>query len=236
MNRNRVESATVLTAVALLVLALAPPPGASAQGSKVPVVSLKNFTSVAEWQLDITWHAKDEFENKDCRATVDMTATARLILKQSVKRDSWGRWHVEKVQSANLTLRGIYFNKLSKEQTEWKPAPERAADGGATFEVGVLTPGYQLTCVIAYPATSTTRLRTFDSLVSLMTADISGGLPVFLTGPLPGSGTTIHGSRVFSAIVAPFAGSGDLPMTRVGVQFVLQELAPLTPLVPTKKK
>ncbi len=74
-----------------------------------------------------------------------------------------------------------------------------------------------------------------ESLLTLLTTDISGGLPVFLTGPLPGSGTTIHGSLVVSTDVPPF-GSGAIPRTRVGVQVVLQELAPLAPLVPPKKK
>jgi hypothetical protein len=239
MKRHDVHEATVLVALVLLAVVREPDSGVSAQTDKVPVVSLKAFLSEPEWQLDITWTAKDKFENADFSANLEMTATARLILKQSDKQNDasgvWGRWHVEKSQSDNLSLSGVLVNKHNHSRTEYRSTGRPALDAGATFDVGGQTPGYQLTCGAAFPVKLTTPLiGTIDSLVTLLTTDIEGPVPVFATGPLPPRGTTIHGSLVIPMTVPPF-GPDPVPLTRVGVQFVLQPTVTLAPLVPIKK-
>ena len=241
MHRTRVGLTVAVAAVALLSLAAAPPRSALVQGSTVPVISLKNFTSVSEWQLDITWTAKDAFEDADRSATLDMTATARLFLVQSDKTDAWGRWHVEKVQSWNLSIASLLVNKNDHSRTEYKSNPAGLIDGAAIFEVGGRTPGYQLISGIAFPVMiSNPMIGPMDSIITLLTSDISGSTPVFLTGPLPAPGprpsavATIQGSVVFPMCVPPFC-SDPIPTTRVGVQFVLKEV-PLAPLVPARKK
>ncbi len=235
MDRTRVGFAAGLAALSLLSLAVAPPLPSPGQGSRVPVISLANFTSVSEWQLDITWTAKDAFENADFSATLDMAATARLYLKQADKRDDWGRWHVEKVHSANLSIAGLLVNKHDHSRTEYKNDAGRPVDGSAVFEVGGRTPGYQVNGGFAYPVKlSNPMIGTIESLVTLLTTDISRTPPVFLTGPLPASGNRISGSAVIPMVVPPF-GAEPVPQTRVGIQYVVQEV-PLAPLVPPKKK
>jgi len=237
MTRQRVTTALCQAAAVLFVFAVEPDPMASAQagaqGSKVPVSSLKTFTSVPEWVLDITWTAKDSFANADFTATMEMTATARFYLKQSDKSDAWGRWHVEKPHTANLSYSALLVNKHDKSRTEYRQSSTEPVDGGANFQVGVGA-GYQLDCEMAFPARLTNPLLgPIDTLLTLLTADISGAAPVRLGGLLPAKGTTIHGSAVFPAVVPPF-GAEPVPQTRLGIQFVLQE-DPLAPLVSPKK-
>ncbi len=234
MNRTRV-GLTAVAAVSLLTLAVAPPRRALAVGSQVPVIPLTRFTSVSEWQLDITWTAKDTFENADFSASLNMTATSRLYLEQSDKMDAWGRWHVEKVHSANLSMASLLVNKHDHSRTEYKNAAALPVDGSVIFEVGGRTPGYQLVGNFAFPVKiSNPLMGTFDSLIALQTTDISGGVPVFLTGPLPIAGTRITGSAVSPMTVPPF-GAEPVPKTRVGIQYVLEEV-PLAKLVPPRKK
>lgn len=222
-------------AAVLLVLVLVAAIGTSLTSAAVPVIPLKPFISTAMWQLDITWHAKDAWEDQDMSAKVDMTATARFVLMQSDKRDDWGRWHVEKLDSSNLSLSGLLVNKNDKSRTEFKPAPGSPADGGVTFEVGRGTPGYKLICGVAYPIKIINPLMgSMDSIATLLTTDIHAGPPVFCTGPLPASGDTISGSLVFPAPVGPFVGSTP-PNTRLGIQFVLKPYDKLAPLTPMKK-
>lgn len=221
-----VVGASVLAALGLIVTVTMSPTAAA-----VPVISLKPFINTAMWQLDITWHAKDAWEDRDRSAKIDMTATARFVLMQSDKRDDWGRWHVEKLDSSNLALTGLLVNKNDKSRTEYTPAPGSPADGSVTFEVGGRTPGYKLVSGVAYPMKIVNPLLgSMDSIQTLLTTDIHGDPPVFCTGPLPASGTTISGSLAFPAPVGPFVGSTP-PNTRVGIQFVLKpydKLAPLT--------
>jgi len=209
--------------------------GTGMTSAAVPVISLKPFISTAMWQLDITWRAKDAWESRDMSAKVDMTATARFVVMQSDKRDDWGRWHVEKLDSNNLALTGLLLNKNDKSRTEYRPDPGSPADGGVSFEVGRGTPGYKLMCEIAYPIKIINPLLgSMDSIQTLLTTDIHAGPPVFCTGPLPASGTTISGSLVFPAPVGPFVGSTP-PDTRVGISFVLKPYDKLAPLTPLKK-
>ncbi|HQT95921.1 MAG TPA: hypothetical protein PK435_14920 [Thermoanaerobaculaceae bacterium] len=233
MSHRHGKTPGVLAAVALCALIFIPPSGTSAPVPKVPVVSLKTFVSVPTWRLDITWHAKDAFENADCSAKLDMTATARFILEQSDKEDAWGHWHVEKARSGTIAMTSFLVNKHDHSRTEWRPTGA-ILDAGATFDVGGLTPGYQLVCATVFGAKIINPLFSGDGLVTLLNADISGDRPVFCTGPLPASGTTIHGSLVIPMAV-PLFGAAPLPNTRVGIEFVLQPDDTLAPLVPTKK-
>jgi hypothetical protein len=107
---------------------------------------------------------------------------------------------------------------------------------GASFQVGEQTPGYRLTCGAAFPIKITYPLiGSMDSGVSLQTTDISGSPPVFCTGPLPAAGVSIQGSLVIPMVVLPF-GVDPLPKTCVGIQFVLQPVVQLAPLVPVGKR
>lgn len=222
-----------LVATAAIALVLQAPSESLAQGSKPPVISLKSFIQEGIWQLDITWHAKDAYEDQDRSAKLDMTATARFILQQSDRRDDWGRWHVEKPQSSNLVYSGLLVNKNDKSRTEYSAAAGNP-DAGVIFEVGGRTPGYQLVCSAAYPARiKNPLLGTMDTLVTVLSTDINREPPVFCAGPLPAAGQTIHGSLVFAADVPPF--SSPLPRTRLGIQYVLQPVTSLAPLVPPKK-
>jgi hypothetical protein len=86
---NRLLTSTSALVV-LLASIFATPPGTVAQPSKVPVISLKRFIAEPKWTLDITWSAKDAYEDADRRGKVEMTATARYILNQRDKKDDGG--------------------------------------------------------------------------------------------------------------------------------------------------
>lgn len=234
-RRNRKLSSASAAAV-FLVLALGAPPGDSAQASKPPVISLKAFISESTWQLDITWSANDAYEDADWSSKLEMTATARYVLKQSDKKDAWGSWHAESLQSGNISFNGFEVNKHDHSRNDYKSTDGSILPGaGVTFEVGGNTPGYRLNCGVAFPLKVTLPLMgTMDSLVSLLTYDVYNGTPSgFCTGPLPSAGQTIHGSLVVPMPIPPI---GVHRKVRVGIQFVLQPLAPLEPLVPRKKK
>jgi hypothetical protein len=232
---NRTLTSASAAAV-FLVLAFGAPSGDSAQATKPPVVSLKKFISETTWQLDITWSANDTYEDADWSSKLEMTATARYVLKQKDKKDAWGRWDANSLQSENITFTGFQVNKHDHSRTDYKSTSEPVLPGaGATFEVGGETPGYRLNCGVAFPIKITyPRLGTMDFALSLLTADIYNGTPSgFCQGPLPSAGQTIHGSLVVPMPIPPIDAHRKV---RVGVQFVLQPLAPLEPLVPRKKK
>ena len=232
--RSFTKIPTLVLGIAVLMnLLLVAPSGAKAQTARPPVISLKAFTSVSEWVLDITWTAKDAFEDRDSNAGLELTATARFILKQSDKTDAWGRWHVERAQSGNLVMKSFLINKNDHSRTEWKPTGSMP-DAGASFDVGGNTPGYWLLVNAAFPIKVLNPLMgSIDSGVALQTDDVEESPRVFCTGPLPATGTTIHGSRVILSEVPPF-GAGKLPRTRLGIQYVLRPMAELAPLVPKK--
>lgn len=229
---TRIPTLVLGTAVFLNLMLLAHS-GASAQTARPPVISLKAFTSVPEWVLDITWTAKDAFEDRDSSAGLELTATARFYLKQSDKTDAWGRWHVERAHSASLVMKSFLVNKNDHSRTEWT-STAAMPDAGAIFEVGGNTPGYQLIVNAAFPIKILNPLMgSIDSIVTLQTTDVQESPPVFCTGPLPATGTTVHGSRVILSDVPPF-GAGNAPRTRLGIQYVLRPMAELAPLVPKK--
>ena len=223
--------AAILAALGLIAAA-----GTSLTSATVPVVSMKPFMSAHFWQLDITWHAKDAYQDQNMNANLDMTATARFILEQKDRRDDWGRWYAAKPDSHDLALAGVLIIRNDHSRTDYKSAPGAPIDGSATLQVGGRTPGYQLDCSAAYPIkVLSPLLGTMDSMLSLLTSDIHAGRPVFCTGPLPTTGDTISGSMAFPAAVGPFVGSKP-PFTRVGIQFVLKPFNDLAPLTPARKR
>ena len=233
----------LLTSTSALVVLLASifvtPSGTVAQPSKVPVISLKRFIAEPKWALDITWSAKDVYEDADTSGKVEMTATARYVLTQRDKKDAWGRWDVESVKSYNLVYNGSLVFKNKGQRSEWRNTSRPMTNLGAAFEVGGDTPGYRLALATAFPTKATgTGIGTMDGILTLGTSVPGSNPPSSAAGPLPGTGTTIHGSLVLPWIVPPF-GLSPLPKTRVGIQFVLQPIEavpPLAPLVPQRKK
>ena len=235
MNRNFVKLVGASAAILFLALVFTGPSGTAAQAPKIPVISLKKFMDVPEWQLDITWSAKDSYEDADWSAKAEMTATARFILKQGDKKDTWGRWHAESPQSGNMAFTSFIINKHDHTRTDYKSSTGPIVGAAAVLQVRGQIPDYQLDCLAAFPAKATLPLQgTMDTRVALGTTDIYGGRPVSCTGPLPDAGNTIHGSLQIPLPVPPFVP--PLPYTRVGIQFVLQPIEPLAPLVPDKKK
>lgn len=232
---NRLLTSTSAVVV-LLASVFATLPAASSQTSKIPVISLKRFIEVPKWALDITWSAKDAYEDADTSGKVEMTATVRYILNQRDKKDAWGRWDVESVKSYNLVYNGSLIFKKTGQRCEWKSTAGPVTNLGAAFEVGGSTPGYRLTLVTAFPTKSTcTGMGTMDGILALVTWVPGSNPPVSAEGPLPSTGTTIHGSLVLPCDVPPF-GLSPLPKTRVGIQFVLQPIEVIPPLVPLRKK
>ena len=238
MNARRVTKvrAIVVGAAVLLGLGVTAPSGVWAQAPKPPVISLKAFTSVPEWVLDVTWHAKDAYEDGDVKATLELTATARYYLKQLDREDGWGRWETQKEQSSNIAYTGVLVYKKNGERLEYKGTGGPLMDTAANFQVGGVTPGYQLVVVAMAPVKVTQSASpASESAVHLGTTQL-GRVPKFCTGPLPAKGTAIHGSLVILADVPPF-GTSKAPRTRVGIQYVLREHVPdLAPLVPPKKE
>lgn len=232
---NRLLTSTSAVVV-LLASVFATPPAASAQTSKIPVISLKRFIAAPEWALDITWSAHDAYEDADRSGKVEMTATVRYILNQRDKKDAWGRWDVESVKSYNLVFNGSLVFKNKGQRNEWRSTAGPMTNLGAAFEVGGDTPGYRLTLVTAFPTKATgTGMGTTDGILTLGTWVPGSNPPISAAGPLPSTGTTIHGSLVLPWDVPPF-GLSPLPKTRVGIQFVLQPIEAIPPLVPLKKK
>ena len=223
-------SATVF----LLAVFLWEPSGASAQ-APVPVISLKKFIDVAQWQLDITWSGKDVYSDADQNAKLDFMATARFILTRLDKQDAWGRWQALNVQSTKFA-----FNSFLVHGEEWrldyKSTNGPVMSATAVLQVGGSTPGYELDCLVAFPLQVTGLPGTSLSGLALTTIDPGNPGPSGTCGgPLPADGDSIHGSITIPLDIVPFGGL-PLPKTRVGIQFVLQPFQPLTPVTPPKKK
>lgn len=222
--------------LALFAFELTGPRAASAQNSRIPVVPLKPFTSVSEWQIDITWSAKDSFEDKDWSARAELTATARYILKQLDRQDAWGHWQALSVHSSNISYTSFLANKHTGARTEYRSTAGPVVGALADFQVGQNTPGYLITAQAGFPVKVSGAPGVTESIQVLGTVqqDVPG-LSGVCSGPLPAKGTTIHGSTVIPAIVVPF-GASAAPKTRLGIQYVIQPLHELAPLVPARKK
>jgi len=221
-------------AVAVLIALICIAPAAGfAQGSRVPVTSLKNFTNTPQYQLDITWSVTDSYEDKNYIAHVEMTATGRFLLKQTDKHDASARWYGG-WQSGNVTYTGTLIEKSNPpHKSEWKVSSTAPMSGypGADFIVGGNTPGYQLVAKTVFPVQVTTPYGNYPTILTLLTLDVD--TQKYCTGPLPAAGSTIHGSMVIALPVEPFSGH-PVKMSKVGVTYVLQPIEQLTPLVPPK--
>jgi hypothetical protein len=228
-TRVRTYSCSIALLLGLVVMA---PSGISPEAAKPPVISLKAFTSVSEWILEITWHAKDSYEDQDCRAGVDMTASARYYLKRLDRQDGWGRWEAHEAQSSNITYTGSWLKKSNGERLDYRGTSAPLMGAVANFQVGGDTPGYQLVCQATFPVKVMPDMGVPMALM-LDTTEM-GRPPTLCAGPLPASGTAIHGSRVILASVGPF-GTTAAPKTRLGIQYVLTPAAELAPLVPRKR-
>lgn len=205
-----------------------------AQGAPPPVVSLKDFTSVSRWALEITWHAKDTFEDGDYRAGLEMTATARFYMKRLDSQDAWARWESQKGQTSSLVYTAFLVDKRRGQRLDYKGTNASPLMAVANFQVGGSTPGYQLVCQAMFPARVTgAGMADLDSPLTVMTTEL-GTVPRFCTGPLPASGTAISGSTVIPADIPPF-GTSRAPRTRVGIQYVLTPVIEVVPLKPLGK-
>lgn len=198
------------------------------------VISLKDFTSVKEWVLEITWQAKDSFSDSDFTAGLEMTATARFYLKRLDRQDAWGRWETQKEQTSSLVYKSFLLDKRNGQRLDYQGLQTAPLMSVANFQVGGETPGYQIACQMMFPAkTKGAQVGNMDSPLVLMTTEL-GAPPVFCNGPLPNKGTIISGSTVIKAAVPPF-GTSQAPQTRLAIQYVLKPLLELAPLKPIKK-
>lgn len=223
------------SAVVLLALLLTAHPGTSAQAPVPPVISLKKFIDVSQWQLDVTWSGKDAYSNANQTAKLELSATARFILKQLDKKDAWGRWQALSVQSQNCHFSSSVADNRGAWRTDYKSTAGPVTGPAAVLQVGGNTPGYQLNCQVAFPVQGTgTQMGTFPTFVVLTTQGVgTTGSLESCSGPLPAGDANIHGSLTIPMDIAPFVA--PLPKTRVGIQVVLQPLVALAPLVPKTK-
>lgn len=216
-------SRSIVFFLALVAVALAAP---------ARVINLKSFMEWEEWQLDITYQAKDTFENQDHVAELEMTATARYFLKRIHRSDAWGQWQAQECQTNNLAYRAVWQNKhRPSDRTEYVskgsgPMIAPLAD----FQVGGATPGYMLVVNGGFPAqmkSGPSGVMDYPLLLGTTVKD-QPGLSGVITGPLPASGTLIQGSKVIPAEIAPFL-TDVAGMTKMSIQYVLRPV-PLSPL------
>lgn len=204
----------------------------SAQLAATPkVIDLRKFLQPKEWQLDITYHARDQFEDRDHVGGLDMTATATYFLKRLDRGDSWGHWQTLECKNYNLAYRAFWTGKHGPDHLEYK-----TKEGGAMvapladLQIGGATPGFMLIVNGGFPAELHGSSGDMDQPLVLGTSEKDQpGLSGVTTGPLPEQGRTIHGSRVIPFEIPPFL-IGVAGPTRMGIQFVLKpvDLEPLT--------
>lgn len=215
-----------LTLLALLLLV------GAGLAAPTKVINLKNLLAPEEWILEITYHARDQFEDRDHTAELEMTATAMYVLKRVSSSSVWGNWQANDCQSHNLTYRAFWHSKHTpSDMTDYS-----ARAGGkmeaplADFQIGGYTPGFQLIAGGGFPShiKSVTSGDRDSSLVLGTTRVNMPGLSGVLSGPLPESGTTISGSVVIPAEVPPFV-TGVAGPTRMSIQYVLRP-TPVAPL------
>ena len=201
---------------------------------QLTVISLKDFTSVKEWVLEITWNATDTFEDGDFSAGLEITATARFYMTCLDRQDAWGRWESQKQQTSSLVYKSFLLDKRNGQRLGYQGLQTAPLMSVANFQVGGETPGYQIVCQVMFPAkVKGAAVGSMDSPLWLMTTQL-GSPPIFCTGPLPAKGTTISGSTVIQAAIPPF-GTSNAPQTRLGIQYVLKPALELAPLKPVKK-
>lgn len=216
----------------MLVVAALPGPAAPRK-----VISLESFIDCAEWELNVTWNAKDTFEDRDHSGQVELAATARYVLKQLDRQDAWGHWQALQIASHNITYKGFWQSKTSSHRIDYWSTAGPVVAPVVDFQVGGTTPGYMIVCGAFYPGKVKENGQELDCGVGLsMTLKDQPGLTGETTGPLPEKGTTIAGSRVIPFELPPFLTS-QAGMTKLSIQYVLKPYVdPLAPLVPPKKR
>ena len=183
---------------------------------------VESFIAVPTWQLDITWHARDTYEDRDYSAGLEMTATARYILKRIKKYDHRATWGAKALQSWNMAYSGFAVFKGTHRRDDYS-ANSKLIGAETEFIVGMpLKTEYEF---LAYLEThlkwTSTAGGTQDSAVILPTWDMSNSASRQSSGPLPATANTITGSLVIPACVPPFCND-PIPFTRLGIQYVLQ--------------
>jgi len=227
MEFNRRNRLLCMTST-LLVLAL---PVSPAQANQIPVISLKKFINVSSWQLDVTWTARDSYQDANCNERLEMTVTARFIMNQRDRKDAYGRWEVVQPQSWNCAFSGYDADSHGRWRNNYKGnLGGTLLSLGAFLIIGQETPGYWLHCSGMFPLRVSGALN-LDTGVTLSLDDINQTHTC--EGPLPSSGLDIHGSYVISSPVPPI---GSHRPVKVAVQFTLTPVADLAPLTPAKKK
>lgn len=199
------------------------------------VINLKPLLDCEYWVLDITYHAVDQHEDREYTAGLEMTATARYLLKRLDRSQAYGHWQALECVSHNLSYRGFRYNKhYAPDRLDYSAkAGESMVAPLAVLDLGGFTPGYSLLVSGGFPAQLTRGSAGATDSPLVLTTQIQNmpGLTGMLMGPLPGSGTTITGSKVIPAEIPPFVGQAIGP-TRLSIQFVLKpddRLAPLHP-------
>ena len=71
------------------------------------VINLKPLLDVDYWLLDVTYHAKDQKDDRDYTAGLEMTATATYVTKRADRSQAYGHWQAQECQSHNLNYRGF---------------------------------------------------------------------------------------------------------------------------------
>ncbi|MBS2038881.1 hypothetical protein JST97_28120 [bacterium] len=194
------------------------------------VVDMRRFLDWPEWQLNITYHARDSYEDQNHTAELDMTATATYFLKRISRGEAWGQWQALDCQSNNLAYRAFWHAKHGPDMVDYSqkgggPMVAPLAD----FQIGGSTPGYLLIVNGGFPAQMQSNSGTLDCPLVLGTTEKDQpGLSGVVTGPLPENGTQIQGSRVIPFEVPPFL-KGSSRMTRMGIEYVLKPV-PLSPV------
>lgn len=226
----------MIHATLLLASLLAAPPPQPAP----PVISLKTFTSTPRWELNITWHADETYEDDRIKARLEMTATARFILERKSRADSYGHWESQKEQTSTCTYKAFVLYKKTGQRTDWTTSSPVPFSSVAVLQVGGQTPGYQLNSQVAFPGRGSGAgipPMFADQQPLMLTTHSLTGRPDACSGPLPDKGANISGSAVHPAPVGPFCGVGQPPpMARVGITYTIQPHIELAPLTPVKKQ
>lgn len=186
------------------------------------VIDLRKFLRHKEWQLDVTYHAKDHFEDRDHIGGLEMTATASYLLKRQDVSDSWGHWQTLECRSQNLVYQAFWQGKTGPDHLEYKSKAGTMIAPLADLQIGGSTPGYMLIVNGGFPAELHDNSGTMDQPLVLGTSEKDQpGLSGVTSGFLPEEGYVIHGSRVIPFEIPPFL-KGVAGTTRMGIQYVLK--------------
>lgn len=199
-----------------------------------PVINLKPLLDTEKWVLDITYTARKTYDDRDYTAELEMTATARYVLTRVDRSAASGHWQAQECHSHNLTYRAFRYNKhYAPDRLEYSAKRSGAMVAPlADLHVGGFTPGYSLLVSGGFPAQLTTGsgLQDHPLVLSTQVKD-APGLSGMLSGPLPGKGTLISGTKVIPAEIPPFLANQPGGPVQMSIQFTLSP-PPLQPLTP----